>query len=435
MAALLSFGVSHRNAPVGLRERVAFPPAAAREALARLARGEFPACAGLAEAALLSTCNRMEVYLVPRSGEEPVEALVACALEFLRAARDVEPRDLRPHGVALADREAVEHLCRVASGLESMVLGEFQILGQVSAACDLAREAGTLGPHLEEAFRAAIRSGRRARAETEIARHPQSVPSEAVRLIEEAQGPLEGCRILVVGSGEVARAAGLVLRKRGARTLLFVSRIEAHARDLALSLEAEVLPWERLPEALGWAEVALFSTSAPEPVVTAERLGRSGIGREGRPLLLVDLGVPRNVEPAAGALPGVRLIDIDQLQGSVDHHLAARLDEVPRVERILAEEIARFEEWRREGELRPFFADVRRRIDAIRKRELDRALGDLGDLPPRARERIAHFSEALVRHILHAPTRRMRAEGDRTRSALYLRVARELLELPAGGEG
>ncbi len=435
MAALLCFGVSHRNTPVGLRERVAFPPDAARESLARLARGDLPPCAGLAEVALLSTCNRMEVYAVPRSGDVEAGDLAECALGFVRATRDVGPEDLRPYAVAHADRAAVEHLCRVASGLESMVLGEFQILGQVSAASDIAREAGTLGPHLEEAFRAAIRSGRRARAETEIARHPQSVPSAAVRLIEEARGPLEGRRILIVGSGEVARAAGLVLRKRGARDLLFVSRIEAHARELARTLDAEVLPWERLPEALGWAEVGVFSTSAPEPVVTADLLGRAGVGGEGRRLLLVDLGVPRNVEPAAGALPGVRLIDIDRLQGSLNHHLASRLDEVPRVERIVAEELARFEERRREGELRPFFADVRRRIDAIRKRELDRALGDLGDLPPRARERIAHFSEALVRHILHAPTRRLRAEEDRTRSALYLRVARELLELPAGGDG
>ncbi|HET6204674.1 MAG TPA: glutamyl-tRNA reductase [Planctomycetota bacterium] len=435
MASLLCLGVSHRTAPVALRERLAYPPAAAGDALARLARGELDASPALAEVAVLSTCNRTEVYAVPRSAEGDADSLAEAVAAFVAATRGMEAGTFRAHACQVSGREALRHLCRVAAGLESMVLGEFEILGQVTTASEIARGAGALGPVLEEAFRAALRAGRRARAETAISRNPHSVPSEAVALVVEAVGDLADRRILVLGSGEVARLAGTALRKRGARSLAVVSRVEAHARELAQAWGAEVLPRERLAEALESADVAICSTSAPHPVVTEDLLRRTQAARPGRPLLLVDLAVPRNVEASAGTVPGVALIDLDHLRARLDGHLADRREEVPRVERIVEEEVQGFEERRREAELRPFFSQVRRRLDDIRRRELDRALGDLRDLPPGARERIAHFSESLLKRILHAPTARLRSEPDPDRSALLVRVARELLEIPCGNGG
>jgi glutamyl-tRNA reductase len=320
----------------------------------------------------------------------------------------------------------------VAAGIDSMVLGEAEVLGQVTAAHELAEQEGAAGRVLQAAFQMAVRAGRRARTETGICRNPASVSSEAVRVVREWGTDLAAARVLVIGTGKMGRLAGEALRAHGARDLRVVSRTAAHAERLAGALEARPLAWHELEAAIREADVVISSTGAPHAVLTAELVRSARSGNGAHPLLLVDIAVPRDVEPAVRHLPGVRVCDLDDLQTRLNGNLAERRKEVPRVEAIVEEEVARFEDWRHGAELRPLIAEMRSRIDEIRRRELERALKRMGPAADPLREQLEAFSQSLVSKLLHQPTRRLREETDPDRCAAYARVTRDLFGLPGG---
>jgi len=429
---LVLIGISHHSAPVALRERLAFGPADLRRLLTDPPTRRLADAAGVAEFALLSTCNRTELYAAARDAGHRVPAEPRALLAFLAGigGGELDAETLRAHAYTRIGTDAVRHLCRVAAGLDSMVLGESEIQGQVSHARDLAEQEGTLGPLLREALRTAVRVGRRARTETGICRWPASVSSEAVRLLADVGGPLDRQAVLIVGTGKMSRLTGEVLRSHGVRRLTVVSRTTRHAEALASSWGATALPWHELAAAIRAADAVICSTGAPHAVVS-EELVRSAIGADGdgRRRVFVDIAVPRDVEAAVARLPGIELYDMDGLQGRLDGNLELRRREVPAVTRIIEEEVTRFEEWRNAAALRPLLGQMRAWSEAIRRREVDRALRRLGDVAPEVHAQIEALSESLVNKLLHEPTRRLRAASDSEQALTLTRVTRELFGL------
>ncbi|HEY2824142.1 MAG TPA: glutamyl-tRNA reductase [Gemmatimonadales bacterium] len=431
---LVLVGISHRTAPVAIREILALSPTAQRELLQRLG-GDVQAGAGADEFAVLSTCNRTELYAADStdSGRSAAlsEALAGVLTGMASPPAALEGRIYRENGL-----EVVRHLCRVAAGLDSMVPGESEVMGQVAMAHELARAAGHMHSVLDAAFRAARRAGRRARTETGIARGATGVGSEAARLLADLSGPLDDREILVVGTGKIGRLAGEALRARGARRLSVVSRTAEHATHLARTLGARALAWHDLPQALAAADVVVCATGAPHAVITRELLVRAmGATGDGRTRIIVDLAVPRDVEAGVGALPGVTLIDLDGLEQRLAAAFAERRGAFPAVDRIVEDEVAQFDAWRRGERLRPLIADLRDKSDRIRVRELDRMLRRLGGVSPELRAELEAFSQSLVTKLLHAPTRRLREAVNPDRAQSYQSALRDLFDLSEHAPG
>ena len=427
---LSCLGINHRTASVAQREQVALGVEAQRrwltsaEMLARRAR------AGVTEIAVLSTCNRTELYLV----HEGSVASLALA-ELFASLTDVPVAELSPHLYELTDRDALRHLFTVAAGLDSMVLGEAEILGQVRAAREVACGEGAAGPILDAAFRAAAQAGRRARHETGICRLPGSVATEAVRLLTAVAGPLEHLALLIVGTGKMGRVVGETFRSHGGRRVAVISRTREHADELATQWNAVALPWHELSAAVRGADVILSSTGAPHAVLTRELVEQAiGSRGDGRRRVIVDIAVPRDVEPAVGSLPGVALYDIDDLQARVGDNLEIRGREVPAVESIVEQELTRFDAWLRSWALKPVLTGMHARGEAIRQRELTRVLRRLGPVSPEVREQIESFSRALVNQLLDAPSRRLRETQDPSRAEAFGAVTRELFGLDSDVE-
>jgi glutamyl-tRNA reductase len=387
--------------------------------------------------AVLSTCNRTELYAASDDPRRKIGSVPPQLPRLLAAGRDLPYGSVESHLYGRVGREAVRHLSRVAAGLDSMVLGESEVLGQVSEAHQLAKGEGTLGLVLDAAFRTAVRAGRRARTETGINRHPTSVSAEAVRLAAESVADLGSARVLVVGTGRAGRLAGEALLAHGARRLSVVSRTARHAEELARDWKAAALPWHALEAAIREADVVVSSTGAPHAVITRELVEAALAGRGGsRPLLLVDIAVPRDVEEAVRRLPAVRVADLDDLQRRVDGNLAVRRSEVPAVEAIVDQEVRRFEEWHHGIALKPILAGLHAQGEAIRRRELDRLLRRLGPVSADLKRELDALTRSLVNKLLHAPTARLKGETDPEVSQAYARAARELFGLDVGrGDG
>lgn len=427
---IVCVGINFRSAPVAVRERLAFSGDEQRDLLLsdELRRAGDPV--GLREFALLSTCNRTELYaaapdVTRRFRRAPTELTQAIA-----SMRGLSPVLFAPHVYTHTSSGAVRHLCRVASGLDSMVLGESEILGQVASAHALARGQGTAGRVLEAVFHTALRAGRRARTETGICRCPMSVSSEAIRMLRETGWQPARSTVLIVGTGRMGRLAGEALRSHGARALRVVSRTTAHAQSLARMVGAQPLAWHDLAAAIAAADVVVTSTGAPHAVITHELVSRAlSNGRSGKPLVLIDIAVPRDVEPEVRTLSGVTVFDLDDLQQRLNGNAAERQREVPAVETIVDDELHHFEEWRRGSELRPVLAAMHAHGNEIRERELARMMRRLRDCSPEMRAQLEAFSRSLTNKLLHEPTRRLRQETDPDRYGEYVRVTRDLFGL------
>jgi glutamyl-tRNA reductase len=399
-------GVSHHSAPVELRERVAFDRAQA----AAVAR-ELAEQAG--EAVCLSTCNRTELYLASGDGE---------------AAEELGARVLEPAGAVLYrlhDEAAALHLFRVAAGLDSMVPGEGEILGQVRSAF----EAGAAGPLLDRLFRQALHAGRRARSQTAIGESPASVSSAAAALAEQVFGELSGRAILLVGAGKVSELAARNLLSRGARVSFVANRSADRADELARRLGAEPLPLEAIAGELAQADVVVASTSAPGFVLRREDVARALRGRRGRPLLFVDLAVPRDLDPAIGDLEGCYLYDIDDLEAVVTETLAGRRREAERAEGIVADEAERFRVWQASLDVVPAIASLRARAEEIRAGELLKAEGRLERLSESERSVVEALTAQIVNKLLHLPTVRMKQAAAAADGVLYADAVRHLFGL------
>jgi glutamyl-tRNA reductase len=398
-------GISHHQAPIELRERAALDPQRASELARQLAGAN-------GEAVCLSTCNRTELYLASSSADE-AERRAEAALLALET-------ELGPALYRLRDAGAALHLFRVAAGLDSMVPGEGEILGQVRSAHDL----GAPGPVLDRLFRQALHAGKKARAQTAIGESPASVSSAAAALAEQVFGDLRGRSILVVGAGKVGELAVRNLVSRGATIAFVANRSVDRADELARRARAEAVSLERIQSSLERADMVLSSTSASGWILTRAQVERALPARRGRPLFLIDLAVPRDLDPSIHELEGCYLYDIDDLEAVVAETLAGRRREAERAEAIVAEEADHFRKWHASLDVVPAIASLRARAEEIRASELRRA--KLSDAERRAAESV---TAAVLNKLLHLPTIRMKEAAAAADGVLYADAVRHLFGL------
>ena len=416
MHRLVCLGLSHRTAPVELRERIGALGFSAER------------CPAVVEHATLQTCYRVELYARLTSGVDDARSEL---IDALSRAHGVERELLIDHLYVHSGDGVARHLCRVAAGLDSLVLGESEILGQVGDAFDAGRAAGSVGPGLSLLFRTAITSGRRARAETAIGANAATASSMALALAEGVLGDLRDKRVLVVGAGRVGLQTLKALAGRGVGQTAVANRTRERAIEVAERFGATAHGLDELGNALSWADVAVTATASETPVLGAELVREAVSRRANRPLVLVDLAVPADVERGAGAVAGVRLFDVDDLRVGLDDSMAARLREVPGVEAIVDDEVESFSRRYRELDVEPLVSALRRQADGIREQELERALRDLGDVDPATAERIEHLSRTLVKKLLHEPTVRLRERAGTGDADEVADAVRELFGLAA----
>ncbi|HEY2946603.1 MAG TPA: glutamyl-tRNA reductase [Vicinamibacteria bacterium] len=412
---LVVVGLSHRTATLDARESLAIPTGGLGPLLERL-REET----GVTEAMVLSTCNRVEVYA---TGGSAAQGPIASFLK--RSSR--APVELEAHLYRLAGEEAVRHAFRVASGLDSLVVGEPQILGQVKAAYEAARAAGTLGPELSALRHRTFSVAKRARTETGIGRHAISVSHVAVELARKIFGTLERRQVVLVGSGSMCALAGRRLAGAGAQIVVLGRTLE-RAADLAASLGARSAAFGALREELAQADIVVAGTASPLTVISREDVEAARSARGGRPLFLIDIAVPRDVEPAVKDLANVFLYDLDDLRTVADANLRERKRQAELAEDLVGREAGEFSRWRRAREAAPLLTEMRRRAEQIRRSETDAARQRMGPLTPEQEAALEATTTAIVNKLLHAPTvhlRELAQEGDgadvrRLRAALGL---------------
>ena len=425
MSELLALGVSHKTAPLDLRERLALTEGSAVGALRELTASE-----GIHEAAAISTCNRTELYLVV---SDTVEA-ESTALGVLTRQAGIPPTELLGHLYSHRGVEAADHLFRVTAGLDSMIVGEAEIQGQVKRAYELALVEGATGPILNRLFRGALAAGGRVREETRIGEKGLSVPSVAVELARRTLGDLSERRVLVVGAGDTAELVARALVARGVATVFVANRHYDRAIGLAQRFGGEAVRFEELPAQLEVADIVVAATNSPHHIVERDDLAQVMAIREGRPLLLVDIAVPRDIEPACRELAGVSLHDLDDVQQIAERNASGRKAEARRAEPILAAEVDRFERWHASLEVMPTIGALRERGDEVVRRVLSENDGRWESLSEADRERLAAMAKAIASRLLHEPTLRMRRSAGDDEAYLYVSALRELFGLDAETE-
>lgn len=415
-------GLNHRTAPIDLLERLSISEETLPKALHELCGLEH-----VAEAAILSTCNRIEVYAVVSMYHAGTQDLRNFLSEFCHVA----PEDFVDHLYTYHEDAAVRHLFRVAAGIDSLVIGESEILGQVRRAFQRAVEEGSVHRALGHAFRRALRVGKRARTETAIGRNPTSISSAAVDLARRAfaDGTLAGKRVTIVGAGKMGRLAAKALASSGVNDVIVVNRTEERAEELARMFSAESLPMTGLGEALASSDILIASTNAHGCVVSAEVVSEAMASRPDRPLFIVDIAVPHDVEREAAAIPGVVLRGIDDLRGVVDANRGNRLAEVSNVEDIIAGEVESFLEWERSTEYAPTASALVAQADTLREAEMAKAKARLAGLDPEHLDAVDHLSRRLVAKLLHTPLAKAKELSASKQGYMYLTALRELFDL------
>ena len=419
MSELLGIGASHKTAPLALRERIALTDHAAEPLL-----HELTAHPAIGEAVALSTCNRTELYLLVT---DPVEAESA-VLALLARRAGIRPTELLDGIYALRNCDAARHLYRVASGLESMIVGEAEVQGQVKRAYEAALAARTTGPMTNKLFRAALATGKRVRTETAISVGRASVASVAVDAAQDALGDLTARHVLLIGAGETAELTARALHDHGVTTMFIANRRRDRAIALAQQFGGDSGSFDALPGELTRADIVISSTSSPHALLGAEELATVVGQRSGRPLLLIDLAVPRDIDPACGELPGVTVVDIDGLQAQVRRHISVRKAEARGAEGIVEEEIQAFAGWLGSLEVMPTVTALRAHADDIVAQVLAENEGRWDSLSERDRKRVEALARAIAKRLLHEPTARVKGlEASRRHARLQL--LRELFGL------
>jgi glutamyl-tRNA reductase len=418
--ALIVLGVSHHGAPLDVRERLAFRQVDVLPALEQLHDR-----AGAVEGVLLSTCNRTELYLV--EGEEQ------CVTAGWALLSERLGEEASGYGYVRRDRDAAAHLFRVAAGMDSMVVGEAQIHGQVRDAWETSRPAS--GVVLNRLFQTALLVGGRVRSETTLGHGAMSVSSAAVQLSKKIFGSLNGRRAMVLGAGEMAELALASLQHEGVRAAVVANRTFERAEVLAARYGATAVHYESAWSALAEVDLLLCSTAAPRPVVTVERV-RAAVERRGdRPLCILDIALPRDVQPAVGTLANVFLYDLDDLRAMVNASVERRRRELPAAETVIREEVEKFWHWVAGLAAVPVVTQFRDEMNRVRERELAAALRRLPDLTPDQRAAVEHLSHALMNKFLHEPTVRLRAAAANGRGLGVVDVARYLFALDGRAPG
>ena len=413
---LLALGANHKTAPLPLREKLALPDGRAARVMAELVGHD-----AVHEAVAISTCNRTELYLVTA---DPVEA-ENLALGILSRQAGLRPTELLGVIYSLRGSAAVEHLFSVTAGLDSMIVGEAEVQGQVKRSYEMALVEGVTGPVANRLFRDALGTGKRVRSETGIARSSVSVSSVAVKLATDFLGDLSNRRVLVIGAGENAELTARALRDRGVHTLFVANRRYDRALGLAQKFGGRAVTFEDMPRELETADIVVTSTGAPHQIVGREELEFVAASRMGRPLVMIDLAVPRDIEPSVRDCPGIALYDMDDLQRAVARNLDARVAEAEEALSIVRQEVERFEEWIASLDVVPTISALRRRADEVVRQVLDENEQRWESLSEADRERVETMARAVVSRLLHEPTVRLKDRG----SYHYLHTLRELFGL------
>jgi glutamyl-tRNA reductase len=415
---IVVLGLSHKSAPVALREKLAFPAGAIEDAVRALVK--LP---DVGEGMIISTCNRVEVIAAARSADRALAAV----RRFLVENRGVGADALAEHAYEHAAQAAVRHVFRVAASLDSMVVGEPQILGQVKDAYGAAQKAGTIGPLLDRCLSRAFAVAKRVRSETAIAVGAASVSSVAVDLAERIFGKLDGRLVLVIGAGEMADLAARHLHAAGAADILCVNRTHERAVELAARVEGQARRWEELDGLLATVDIVISSTGAPDPILRVDRVAKAMKARRQRSLFLIDIAVPRDIEAAVGALDNVFRFDVDDLEKVVAENMKERQKEAQRAERIVDAEVGEFMTWLGRQGVVPLIKLLRERFATVARGEVERTLQHL-QLGERERRSVEAMADAIVNKLLHGPTTTLKRETGSDGEALCA-AARRLFDL------
>jgi glutamyl-tRNA reductase len=413
-------GMNHRSAPLELRERACFPEDGLPETLAR-----FKDRVGAPEALIIATCNRVE--LVARSADPAGTGRKI--REFLAAERGFDAETLERHVYVYDGLEAARHVFAVACGLDSMVLGEPQILGQVKKAYAIAREAGATGPVLDRLLQHVLAAAKRVRTTTGISRHAVSVAYAAANLARGIFDDLHGRSALLLGAGKMTELAARHLVAQGVTDLAITNRTYARAAQLASTLGGVAIPWDEFPRALGRVDIVLTGTAAPQPVLSREQVKSALRARRGRPLFIVDIAVPRDVEPEVHDLDGVYLYDVDDLQGIVDAGLDERRRAAEEALGMLDAEVTAFDRWRQSVDLGPTIAAMRDRLHGLGRDEISRFSRRLSSLSPEQHAAVEELTRSIIQKVLHAPIVALKSSADRGEAAVRARLYREIFGL------
>jgi glutamyl-tRNA reductase len=419
--SLVIVGLNHRTVPVEILERMAVPSGELPKALHSLVQSE-----NLAEVVVLSTCNRTEIYARSTRFHPAVQDV----LDFLTSLSSSDPIDFAEHVYTYHDEAAVAHLFGVAAGVDSMIIGEGEILGQVREAWLIAEHEGTTGQMLSRVFRQAVKVGKRSRTETAIGRNAVSISSAAVAVAAERLGTLSGRTVLVLGAGDVGEGMAVALAGAGVGDVVVANRTPARAIALAKRVGGRSIGLEAVPAALEVADVLLASTAATDVLLARDEIEAVMRRRDGRALLVVDVAVPRDIDPGVGEIFGVTLLDIDDLRGFAEQSLAQRRQEVVNVRRVITDELERYRLERSVREVAPLITALRARGEDVRLGELERFRSRLGVLDPETREAIEALSKGIVNKLLHDPTVVVKDAAGTARGELYADALAALFELP-----
>jgi glutamyl-tRNA reductase len=414
-------GANHKTAGIHLRDRLAIPRASLLQALQALK--DLP---GTKEACLLSTCNRMEVYA---AGEGP-EPLFHFFSRFLK----VTPEELAGHLYVKKGEDCVRHLFSVAAGTDSMVLGDAQILGQVRDAFLVSRQMEAVGPDLDLLFRKALETGKRVRTETEICSKAASISYAAVTLAKKTLSDLPNSLVLVIGVGQVGRLVAEILADKGVHRFLFANRSRERGEELARQYQGKAIPLSRLPQALAQVDIVISCTDAPHLIVRREMVLPALAQRQGRPLLFIDLAVPRDIDPTLEGTEGILLFNIDHLQQVATAGLRARRRELAKAKAIVAEECSKFMNQWHSRQVAPFISSLLERAEAVRQSELERVQGKLGQLSERQWETVKALTKAIVNKLLHTPISNLKEGSMNGQGQLYGEALAHLFDLSAEGK-
>ncbi len=423
MKVLLT-GLSHHTAPVDVRERVAFPESALGEAL-----DDLRARNGVREAMILSTCNRVEVAVTAEDSASPDEVV-----RFLAARYSLDPAWLQTYLYRYEDQEAIRHLFRVAASLDSMVVGEPQILGQLKQAYVTARERGTVNGFLDAIVTRAFSVAKRVRSETGIARNAVSVSSAAVDLARQIFGSLNDKRVLLIGAGKMSELAARHLHAAGCGSILVTNRTHQRAAEMAELVDGHVIEYDGYHSRLHEMDIVLTSSGAPDYLLKKDEMRKVLEKRRNRPMFLIDIAVPRNIAPEVNEIENIYLYDIDDLGNAVEQNRRARQEEAVHAEQIITYEIDRLMERLKVREVAPTIVGIQQQLDEISRAELDRVRGKLGELTPQQEEALQTYTRGLLNKIAHGPMVELRRAAARPEGDRVIRLVRRMFRLEEQGE-
>ncbi|MBZ0274743.1 MAG: glutamyl-tRNA reductase [Anaerolineae bacterium] len=427
---IAAIGLNYRTAPVEMREKLTLSGCALHFALEDLGKlvkaqtGDGQPAVGLDEAVILSTCNRLEIYISTAHADG-----AALVKQFLSRLQNIPLAELEAHLYDYAGEDAVRHLMQVACGLDSMILGEAQILGQVSRAFEDAHAAGITGPVLSHLFAQAIHTGKRAHTESPISRYTTSVSHVGAQLMLEKLGQRTASRVLLIGAGEMIVLAAQALQRFDVHDLAFINRTYSRAEALAGNFGGQALAWQQLDEALVWADAVICATGAPHAVIFRRDVEAVLPRRGERPLVLVDIAVPRDIEDTVREISAVQYFDIDDLQSVVDGNIGLREAAIPQVRTIIQQEMTRFAEWYYSRQVTPVIKTLREWAQSVADDELGHALNRLSGADERTRQVVSLMAHRLVNRLMHEPTSRLRIQATEGNGCGYAHAVRELFAL------